>query len=220
MNAHDRAEPEFTGFPVAALDFYDDLELDNTRSFWESHKQVYTESVRDPMVALTQSLAEEFGPAKIFRPYRDVRFARDKTPYKTAQGAFVAVGAATGWYVEVGAPGVRLGGGYYHAGGPDLARIRAAIDTEHSGEELERIVAGLLGKGFEIRGEQLKTSPRGYPADHPRIELLRYKSMALGKSYGFEKVIHTPELADRVRADWRSLRPLIEWISARVDVAG
>ena len=88
-----------------------------------------------------------------------------------------------------------MGAGYYHAGGPDLARIRAAIDTEHSGQELERIVADLRADGFEIRGEQLKTSPRGYDADHPRIDLLRYTSMALGKSYGFEKVIHTPDAA-------------------------
>jgi len=212
---------QFNGFPEAALDFYDDLELDNTKSFWEAHKHVYDEAVRLPMLALTAPLAEEFGPAKVFRPYRDVRFAKDKTPYKSAQGAFVPVGPATGWYVEIGSPGVRVGGGYYQAGGPDLARIRAAIDTEHSGEELERLVTGLCRQyGFEIRGEQLKTSPRGYPADHPRIDLLRYKSMALGKSYGFEKVIHTPKLLDKVREDWRALRPLVEWVAARVDILG
>jgi len=209
----------FTGFPEAALDFYDDLELDNTKSFWDAHKNVYEDAVRLPMLALTAELAEEFGTAKVFRPYRDVRFAKDKTPYKNHQGAFVAVGPATGWYVEIGSPGVRVGGGYYHAGGPDLARIRAAIDAEHSGEELERLVCGLEKGGFEIRGEQLKTSPRGYDADHPRIDLLRYKSMALGKSYGFEK-LNTPDLLDRVRDDWRALRPVVEWVQARVDIVG
>ena len=217
----EKTSPEtgFTGFPEAALDFYDDLELDNTKSFWESHKHVYDEAVRRPMLALTASLAEEFGAAKVFRPYRDVRFAKDKTPYKTAQGAFVGVGPATGWYVEIGSPGVRVGGGYYHAGGPDLSRIRTAIDVEHSGEELQRIVDGLVADGFEIRGEQLKTTPRGYAADHPRIDLLRYKSMALGRSYGFED-LDTPDLADRVRDDWRTLRPLVEWVRQRVEVLG
>jgi uncharacterized protein (TIGR02453 family) len=171
------------------------------------------------MLALTAALAEEFGTAKVFRPYRDVRFAKDKTPYKTAQGAFVSVGPATGWYVEIGSPGVRVGGGYYHAGGPDLARIRTAIDTEHSGKELERIVRKLTKNGFEIRGEQLKTTPRGYPPEHPRIDLLRYKSMALGKSYGF-KSLDTPHLLDRIRDDWRALRPLVEWVRARVDILG
>ncbi len=211
---------KFEGFPEAALDFYDDLELDNTKSFWEAHKPVYESAVRDPMLALTASLAEEFGPAKVFRPYRDVRFAKDKTPYKTHQGAFVAVGPATGWYVEVASPGVRVGAGYYHAGGHDLARIRTAIDTEHSGEELAGILAKLRKRGFEVRGDQLKTTPRGYSADHPRIDLLRYRSMVVGRSYGFEKVIHTPKLATKVRDDWRALRPLVEWISARVDIVG
>ena len=101
----------FQGFPSAALDFYDDLEMDNTKSFWEAHKAVYAEAVKAPMVALTEALAPEFGTAKIFRPYRDVRFAKDKTPYKTHQGAYVAVAPATGWYVEVSAPGVRVGDG-------------------------------------------------------------------------------------------------------------
>ncbi len=207
---------DFSGFPDAALDFYDDLELDNTKSFWEAHKHVYDEAVRLPMLALTAALADEFGPAKVFRPYRDVRFAKDKTPYKSHQGAFVSAGPATGWYVEIGSPGVRVGAGYYHAAAPDLARIRTAIDTEHSGKELEQIVRRLEKNGFEVHGEQLKTSPRGYDADHPRIELLRYKSMALSKSYGFAD-LNTPALLDRVRTDWRALRPLVEWVRQRVD---
>lgn len=62
----------FTGFPVAALDFYDDLEVDNTRSFWEAHKAVYQESVRAPMTALVTELEAEFGTPKVFRPHRDV----------------------------------------------------------------------------------------------------------------------------------------------------
>ena len=86
----------FTGFPDAALDFYDDLELDNTKSFWEAHKHVYDTAVREPMLALTATLADEFGAAKVFRPYRDVRFANDKTHFKNHQGAIVQVGAATG----------------------------------------------------------------------------------------------------------------------------
>ena len=100
------APGEFTGFPSAALDFYDDLEVDNTKSYWEAHKHVYAASVKAPMTALCQALEPEFGQAKIFRPYRDVRFAKDKTPYKTHQGAFVAVGPATGWYVEISPRGL------------------------------------------------------------------------------------------------------------------
>jgi hypothetical protein len=68
--------PEFSGFPEAALDFYDDLEMDNTKTFWEAHKETYATAVAAPMKALTAALTDEFGEAKIFRPYRDVRFAK------------------------------------------------------------------------------------------------------------------------------------------------
>jgi uncharacterized protein (TIGR02453 family) len=202
----------FQGFPVAALDFYDDLEMDNTRSFWTAHKAVYDEAVRAPMSALVAELADEFGAAKVFRPYRDVRFAKDKTPYKTHQGAFVAAGPATGWYVEVAAPGVRVGAGFYDASAARLAGIRAAMDDGRTGPELERILGDLTRSGWEVGGERLKTSPRGYGTDHPRIELLRHKSLSVTRSYGFEPVIHSAELADRVRDDWRASRPMVEWV--------
>jgi uncharacterized protein (TIGR02453 family) len=203
----------FTGFPTAALDFYDDLEMDNTKSFWTAHKEVYDTAVAAPMKALVAGLEDEFGPAKVFRPYRDVRFAKDKTPYKTHQGAFVANGPATGWYVQVSAPGVRVGVGFYEASSGRLAGIREAIDDERRGTELEKILGDLQGEGWTLGGDKLKTSPRGYDTDHPRIELLRHKSMTLGKSYGFEPVIHTPELLDLVRADWRAASPFVEWVA-------
>jgi len=202
----------FAGFPVAALDFYDDLEMDNTRSFWTAHKAVWEESVRDPMLALTAALADEFGPAKVFRPYRDVRFAKDKTPYKTHQGAFVAADPATGWYVQVGAPGVRVGVGFYRASGKRLAAIRAAMADDDTGPDLERILRGLERRGWTRGGDRLRTAPRGYPADHPRIGLLQHRSLSMGLSYGFDEVIHTPGLLDRVRRDWRAARPFVEWL--------
>ena len=203
---------EFTGFPVAALDFYDDLEVDNTKSFWEAHKAVYQESVKAPMVALTDALAQEFGEAKVFRPYRDVRFAKDKTPYKTHQGAFVGVAPATGWYVEVSAPGVRVGGGIYEASGARLAAIRDAMADPRTGAVLERILRDLETGGFEIGGERLKSAPRGYDKDHPRIELLKMKTVLGMRRYGFEPFVHTAELLDKVREDWRRLRPLVTWL--------
>jgi uncharacterized protein (TIGR02453 family) len=207
---------EFAGFPVAALDFYDDLELDNTKSFWEAHKHVYDEAVKAPMVALTEALAPEFGAAKIFRPYRDVRFAKDKTPYKTAQGAVVQAAPGTGYYVQVSAPGVRVGGGMFHAEAEELARFRAAVADDLHGPALEKILRSMRRKGFEIGGDRLKTSPRGYDADHPRIDLLRHRSMTLGRAYGFEPVIHTADLLDDVRRDWRAMRPFVEWVSQQI----
>ncbi len=205
----------FSGFPVAALDFYDDLELDNTRSFWAAHKDTYEESVRAPMVALTAALESEFGAAKVFRPYRDVRFAKDKTPYKTSQGAFVSISLSCGWYVSVSAPGVYVGAGFYAAGPENLAAYREAVVDERTGPELEALLGRLESQGWERGGDRLKTSPRGYSGDHPRIDLLRHRSLTVGRSYGFEPVIHAPELLERVRTDWRALTPLVDWLRER-----
>ncbi len=203
---------DFAGFPVAALDFYDDLEVDNTKSFWEEHKAVYQDAVLAPMKALCAALAPEFGEAKIFRPYRDVRFSKDKTPYKTAQGAYVATGPATGWYVQISARGLITGGGFYDADAERLGYFRAAIDDDRTGPELAKLLARMAKQGWEIGGETLKTAPRGYATDHPRIELLRHKSLTVTRSHGFEPIIHTAELLDVVRRDWRQVTPLLDWV--------
>ena len=73
----------FEGFPVAASEFYQQLTVHNTREFWTAHRDVYDTAVRRPMLALTQELSAEFGQFKVFRPNRDVRFSKDKSPYKT-----------------------------------------------------------------------------------------------------------------------------------------
>lgn len=203
----------FTGFPVAALDFYEDLEVDNSKTFWTAHKDTYDTCVRAPMDALCAELAEEFGTAKMFRPYRDVRFSKDKTPYKTHQGAYIPTGDATGWYVQLSARGVMTGGGFFDADTARLGLFRDAIAADAPGTALARIVDTLLAAGWEVGGDRLKTTPRGYDADHERIELLRHKSLTFTRQHGFDPVIHTADLTETVRGDWRELRPLIEWVA-------
>jgi uncharacterized protein (TIGR02453 family) len=165
------------------------------------------------MAALLGELEAEFGAAKLFRPYRDVRFARDKTPYKTHQGAFIDIAPATGWYVEVAAPGVRVAAGFYEANAERLGRVRTAIDDDRRGKQLEKLLAKLTAAGWTVGGDRLKTSPRGYDAEHPRIDLLRHKSLTVTKSYGFEPIIHKPELAGQIRTDWQATKPLITWLT-------
>lgn len=203
----------FDGFPVAALDFYDDLEMDNTRTFWAANRHIYEEAVRAPMQALTSELAEEFGEAKLFRPQRDVRFAKDKTPIKTQQGAYTRIAQGMGYYVAVSAAGVYVGGGFYEGGPTELAAIRRGISDERRGTELEGIVADLTRKKFTLGGERLKTAPRGFDKDHPRIDLLRQKAITVGRDYGDTAVVSSPTLVEKVREDWRALTPLIEWFS-------
>jgi uncharacterized protein (TIGR02453 family) len=201
----------FTGFPEAALDFYEDLETDNSRSFWTAHLDVYEESVRTPMKELANALAPQFGDAKVFRPHRDVRFSKDKSPYKTYQDMFVPVGPALGWYLRISAPGLIVGAGFYDAPADKLRDLREVIAGPR-GTDLEHLLRPLTSAGFEVGGETVATVPRGYDRSHPRIELLRHKSLHLSRSYGFEPVIHTASLLDAVRSDWELCRPLVEWL--------
>ena len=94
-----------------------------------------------------------------------------------------------------------------------MAAYRAAVADERTGPELQRVLAALEGEGFEVSGDRLKTAPRGYDREHPRIELLRHRQLFAGRSHGFAPVIHTPGLLEVVREDWRALRPLVAWIA-------
>ncbi|MDN5757557.1 MAG: DUF2461 domain-containing protein [Tomitella sp.] len=212
------ADHSFTGIPFAGLDFYEDLEADNSRVWWSEHKHIYTESVRAPMEALAAELEGEFGTPKLFRPYRDVRFSKDKTPYKTHQGVVVHTAPGTGYYVAINAAGMSVSGGAYSLSPQQLARLRATIDDDARGAELEAIVDALRERGLTIGGHALKTHPRGYPADHPRIALLRHKSLHAHREFGSPEWLETPAAADRVRAEWRAIAPLVEWLTQVVDI--
>ncbi|WP_330228494.1 DUF2461 domain-containing protein [Nocardia sp. NBC_00508] len=206
----------FAGFPLIGLDFYEDLEADNSKAFWTANKETYERAVKQPMTALVADLEPAFGSAKIFRPYRDVRFAKDKSPYKTAQGAVVRAAPGVGWYVQIGAAGLYIGGGFYQGSPDQLTQLRATIDDDVRGPELAAILGKLAEAGFAIGGEKLKTKPKGYDADHPRIDLLRHKSLTCGKEFGAPAWLETPRAAKEVRAAWETMRPLIEWLAAVV----
>src|SRR6478672_11991044 len=162
----------FTGIPADAFRFYADLEENNNRDWWLEHKPVYDAAVKEPLTLLLAELEPRFGPAKLFRPNRDVRFSADKSPYKTAQGAFAALDEGVGFYLQLSADGLLVGGGCHTSTPAQVARFRGAVDAPASGEALQAIVAKVADAGYEVEGEQLKTVPRGFAKDHPRAELL------------------------------------------------
>lgn len=204
------------GIPVDALDFFDDLAVENTRTWWQANRERWERSVRGPMEALLDGLADEFGEAHLYRPHRDVRFSADKSPYKDHQGALVALHPGIGWYVQVSAEGLFAGGGFYPTGPDQTKRYRAAVDRPKAGQQLERITDALVADGFRLGGEQVRTRPRGVPEDHPRLELIRYAHLTAARDHGAAPWLPTPEVLDRVRADWRAVRPLVEWVAAEV----
>src|SRR5438309_3902150 len=147
----------FKGWPAEAIEFYEGLEADNTRAYWQDHKQEYEELVKGPMVELLAETADEFGEGKIFRPFRDVRFARDKSPYKTAIGATMARGG----YVQFSAHGLAAGLGYYVMMPDQLERYRQAVDDDKTGLGLDSLVGALRKGGIDVTArESLKTAPR------------------------------------------------------------
>lgn len=202
----------FEGIPTAAFRFYAELEENNNREWWLEHKTTYDAEVKEPLTALLSELEPQFGPAKIFRPNRDVRFSQDKSPYKTAQGAFAATQEGVGYYVQISADGLLIGGGYHSHTPAQLARFRAAVDAPASGEELQSIIDDVAASGFAIEGEKLKTVPRGFDKDHPRAELLKHKSLSAGVEVGEPAWLSTPAAKDRIAARWEVLRPLVEWV--------
>lgn len=209
--------PPFSGFPAGALSFYAELEEHNSRDWWLAHKDAYERDVHEPMLALLDGLEDEFGEARMFRPNRDVRFSADKSPYKTHQGALVGSGTVLGYYVQVSADGLRAGGGFRAASSAQTARFRAAVDAPATGLALEQVLQSLRRGRFEVLGERVKTAPRGYAADHPRIETLRHKELMVVRDFGAPDWLSTRRALTKVRDTWRSVRPLVEWLSQHVD---
>ena len=206
----------FEGFPADAIDFYAELERENTKAWWQANKPRYDEGIRRPMEALIGSLEGEFGDGHVFRPFRDVRFSKDKTPYKESQGGYCSPTGGVAYYVQVSADGLLLGGGAYSLARDQLARYRTSVSEDLPGEALEKLIKRLQKAGFELGGEQVATRPRGVPADHPRLELLRHKGIHLTKHYGDIPWMHTGALREHLIKDWRALRPFVEWLEQYV----
>ncbi|HVK23001.1 MAG TPA: DUF2461 domain-containing protein [Actinokineospora sp.] len=214
----------FEGFGEYAIDFYDGLVADNSKTYWDANKATYESDVHVPMKALLTELEKEFGgefgAPKVFRPYRDVRFAKDKTPYKTNCGGVIESGRGGGaYYVEVSPAGLRTGGGCFHLAADQIARFRNAVAEEIHGDRLHDILATLRRQGWEIHGDQLKSTPRGYAKDHPRIDLLRYRSVYAARVWEPDDVLHERDCLNRVRKAWRQLRPFNEWAFDHVGVS-
>jgi uncharacterized protein (TIGR02453 family) len=209
----------FRGFSDEAIAFYDGLEADNSKSYWLAHKQKYDECVRAPMQALLDAVEAEFGPGSIFRPYRDVRFSRDKSPYKTHIGAAIGELRGAVYYVQLSADGLMAAAGMHGPTPEQVERFREAVGDDSAGTELERIVETVENAGYEVGGEALKTAPRGYPKDHPRIRFLRHKGLYGAKMWPPAKWLGTPKALDRVVETWRGLRALNDWLDKHVGPA-
>jgi uncharacterized protein (TIGR02453 family) len=173
--------------------------------------------VREPLEAMLDVLAGELGgEVKVFRQHRDVRFSPDKSPYKTRTYG-VVFAAPAGLYAQVDRNGLFAGTGYHQLDSAQLERFRAAVADDAAGPALEDAIAAARDAGIETFGEALKTAPRGYPRDHPRVALLRHKALFGGRRLGpGTDGIAAAEALDHARETYRACAPMNAWLDEHV----
>jgi uncharacterized protein (TIGR02453 family) len=210
----------FAGFAPEAFAWFTGLEADNSRAWFTAHRDTFEESVRGAFEAMLLELAGELGgDVKIFRQNRDIRFSPDKSPYKTQTYGLIHDRPENrpALYAQVSARGLFAGSGYHVLAADQLARFREAVADDTTGPELETAMAAAEAAGIETFGEGLKSAPRGYPRDHPRIALLRHKALVGGARLDpGARGIPRKAALDHARRTWAACEPLNAWLDAHV----
>jgi len=216
--AYTAVRTRFAGWPKPALQFFHGLKRDNSKAYFEAHRQVYEEQVRQPMEALLAELEKDLGPdmeVKIFRLNRDLRFSPDKRPYKEHLGAYLSSPRAGGVYLQFSNDGVYVAIGSHEMAPDQLTRFRDAVAGKE-GEKLARIVAALVKDGYQVTEPSFKRVPAGYPADHPRGDLLRNKGLMAGRNWKPGPWLHTVEAKERLRQAIKDSKALTSWLDTQV----
>jgi uncharacterized protein (TIGR02453 family) len=201
---------EFKGWPEDFQRFFIGLELDNSKKYFEANRHVYEDHVKGPMVALLASLEKDFGPGKVFRANRDIRFSKDKSPYKTNIAANAGMGD-NGGYLSLDARGFTVATGRYMLSPEEVVTFRKKVAAPASGSKLAEIVAKLEQSGYDIGGEELKRVPAGWPQDHTRSDLLRRKSLYVWKNFGLQPWLGSAAARKHVVKVWTDAEPLNAW---------
>lgn len=207
----------FEGFKPDSFAFFDELEANNNKVWWEANKARYEESVRGPLSAMLDQISGDFGVPKLYRPHRDTRFSTDKTPYKDRAASAVFGKAGTGFYVEISARGLDLGGGYWMPGKDQIERFRSMVDDPRYFGDLEATVEELEEAGFSLyTADAVKTAPKGFSVDHPRIHLLRLKHMVMERLAPPSEWMFEASAADVIREAWLKVAIWNDWLVENV----
>ena len=226
-------DSSFSGFPPEGIQFLADLAANNNRQWFEANKKTYQEQLLKPAQSFVLALGERLrqispairydsatnGTGSLMRIYRDVRFSKDKTPYKTniSMSFWQGSGKKTahpGFFVRFEVDGGGIFVGQHGFDGPHLAAYRDAVADAKMGKELEEALALVTSRGdFEIGGEHYKRVPRGYDADHTRAELLKYNGLwALNTDAIMPPDLYEPQLVDICFANCQKMAPIHEWL--------
>jgi uncharacterized protein (TIGR02453 family) len=210
---------DFRGFAPEAFEWFEGLERDNSRAYFDATRERYESEVRGQVEAMLEELRRVFGgEVRVFRLQRDLRFSADKSPYKTrTYGVLHGVDVAgAGLYAQLSSRGLYAGSGYHQMARDQLERFRQAVASDRTGPALVDAADAASDAGLEVEGASLRTAPRGYPRDHPRIELLRRTSLVAGRSLPAEGGIGRDAALDHVAHAWRAAAPLNAWLDEHV----
>ncbi|MEZ4364966.1 MAG: DUF2461 domain-containing protein [Kofleriaceae bacterium] len=226
------ATPAFAGFARTAPAFFHELAVEMNRDWYQANKARYEREWVQPMNALLTEVGRALVPAyrglalmpaKVMRLHRDVRFSKDKTPYKTHIGAVVRVGeaelvrgGAAAVYVHLGVDEEFVGAGIYVFEPDQLARWRRAV-VDKAGGELAKVIERLRAAGYRVGGhDDFKRVPRGLPPDHPRADLPRMRGLTVTAPAIPRGLLHQPALAGWLTGHGQAMAPLVAWLVRHV----
>jgi uncharacterized protein (TIGR02453 family) len=215
----------FKGFPKEGIAFLRELSRNNNRDWFQPRKETFESSVKAPMLELVEEVNKELAkfaadhvtdPAKaVYRIYRDTRFSKDKTPYKTHIAANfprrgVEKHAGAGFYFHVSPKEVLVAGGVYMPGPEQLLAIRTWLTANH--REFLKVSKAAEKLVSPLQGESLSRPPKGFACDHPAVELIRMKQWLWWANLDV-KLVTTPELASEIASRFRAMAPGIAMLN-------
>lgn len=218
-------------FPAATVQFLTDLRIHNDKAWFDTNRSRYEAEYLEPAKAFVEAIGPELGElvpgiraepwvrGSIFRINRDIRFSKDKRPYKDHLDFWFWTGdraaAAGGLFLRVAPDAVLVGAGAHGFDSDQLSSYRAAVCAPASGAELAAIVSGLEAAGYEIGGETFKRVPRGFAATGATERLLRHSALYVHTQLPV-RAASSAGFVDAVLANWRNFLGLYNWLAGHV----
>jgi len=207
----------FTGFGKDLIKYYIQLEENNNREWFHANRAMYDENVAIPLKKIAEDLSIDYGPVKIFRPYRNVRFWPDLPPLNEHASLTANAEANSAYYLRIDADGMLLGAGNWQPSKSQLTEFRMIAATNSGAQSIRSVLTKLHAHSFELSTENaLKSAPRGYAKDDPNIDLLRLKSLSLSAHFSPGPWLYSSDFLNRVQAGWQSLTPWILWLRSNL----
>ena len=214
--------PKFSGFSKEAPGFFHELAAEMNKEWFEANKARYQSLWVEPMTQLLTELSAKIaksyaplkpGEPKLFRIYRDTRFSKDKSPYKTHIAGVIRSTVGSPIYMHIGIDEEWVGCGTYFFEDKQLAKWRKLVAADKTGKEIAGIVAKLRKAGYSVGGhEDYKRVPKPYPEDHPRAEFLKMRGLTAGFPEIPRGMLHQAKLLDWLAKHAKATAPMVVWL--------